>query len=139
MGCRFLRILRAGSGKQNRLRRKWRTVHLNAAQSDSGGNIPDGIHHNGNDDVQRPGTAVEPFCCFLLPDYGCFLRISEVKNTNSAKNFKKVAEKFGSKEKRRTFAIPNEKWSVRITVSTQDSQSCNRGSIPLPTTPKEVN
>ena len=24
--------------------------------------------------------------------------------------------------------------SVRITVSTQDSQSCNRGSIPLPTT-----
>ena len=24
--------------------------------------------------------------------------------------------------------------SVRITVSTQDSQSCNRGSIPLPST-----
>ena len=28
------------------------------------------------------------------------------------------------------------KCSVRITVSTQDSQSCNRGSIPLPSTPK---
>ena len=26
------------------------------------------------------------------------------------------------------------KCSVRITVSTQDSQSCNRGSIPLPST-----
>ena len=26
------------------------------------------------------------------------------------------------------------KRSVRITVSTQDSQSCNRGSIPLPST-----
>ena len=35
----------------------------------------------------------------------------------------------------RTFAIPNETTrSVRITVSTQDSQSCNRGSIPLPST-----
>ena len=28
------------------------------------------------------------------------------------------------------------KCSVRITVSTQDSQSCNRGSIPLPSTPR---
>ena len=29
---------------------------------------------------------------------------------------------------------PKQKRSVRITVSTQDSQSCNRGSIPLPST-----
>ena len=33
-----------------------------------------------------------------------------------------------------TFAIPNEKRWVRITVSTQDSQSCNRSSILLPST-----
>ena len=29
--------------------------------------------------------------------------------------------------------------SVRITVSTQDSQSCNRGSIPLPSTKAHIN
>ena len=34
-----------------------------------------------------------------------------------------------------TFLNENNR-SVRITVSTQDSQSCNRGSIPLPTTRK---
>lgn len=44
-----------------------------------------------------------------------------------------------------TFAIPNEKTTfgkqnncwVRITVSTQDSQSCNMGSIPVPSTKSE--
>ena len=45
-----------------------------------------------------------------------------------------MQKKFGSIKKILTFAFPKEKRSVRITVSTQDSQSCNRGSIPLPTT-----
>lgn len=44
-----------------------------------------------------------------------------------------------------TFAIPNEKTTfgkqnncwVRITVSTQDSQSCNMGSITVPSTKSE--
>ena len=54
---------------------------------------------------------------------------------NQVKILKNFWEKFAKPEFIRIFAIPK-RW-VRITVSTQDSQSCNRGSIPLPTTKKE--
>ena len=75
---------------------------------------------------------MESLCSIFLLDFGSFLRFFEI----NCKKCKKIAEKFGSKDILRTFAIPNEKRSVRITVSTQDSQSCNRGSIPLPSTRK---
>ena len=47
---------------------------------------------------------------------------------------KKVQKNLELKKKFVPLQSQNEKRSVRITVSTQDSQSCNRGSIPLPTT-----
>ena len=49
-----------------------------------------------------------------------------------------MQKKFAGKNFLSTFAIPNEKCWVRITVSTQDSQSCNRSSILLPSTTKKV-
>ena len=72
---------------------------------------------------------MEPFRCIRMYHSGSFLRLFEI-------NLKIFAKKFGSSKIISTFAIPNDKRSVRITVSTQDSQSCNRGSIPLPTTKK---
>ena len=131
MGRRLPRILRPGSGKQDRLYRKRRSVQPDAAEDNPGSDIPDSVYSHGHSDVQGTGPAVEPFCRFLLPDHGRILCIFEVSLNFLIKNFEKIW-------KYRFFAyLCNPKTkprSVRITVSTQDSQSCNRGSIPLPTT-----
>ena len=79
MGSGLLRILRTGAGKQNRLRRKRRSVQPHAAEDHSGSDLPHRLHHHGNCNVQGTIAPVEPFCGILLPDHGCFLRFFEVK------------------------------------------------------------
>ena len=78
---------------------------------------------------------MESLCGLLLPDNGRILRLPEIKICI-----------FSSKSSRKIWNVRKKSYlcnpktitgSVRITVSTQDSQSCNRGSIPLPTTKKE--
>ena len=79
MGSGLLRILRTGAGKQNRLRRKRRSVQPHAAEDHPGGDLSYSIYDHGNGNVQGTVTPMEPFCGILLFDYGCFLRFFEVK------------------------------------------------------------
>ena len=131
MGSGILRILRSGAGQQDRIHRQRRSVQSDAAQGDTGGDFPHGIHPRSDGDVQRSGPTMESFRCILLPHNGRIFRILEIKSIKNHKNVKKNLEC-----KRKTLPLQSQttKRSVRITVSTQDSQSCNRGSIPLPTT-----
>ena len=62
-------------------------------------------------------------------------------NPESGQSYEKIAEKLQKNLEVKKKCVPLQSQtirtisrSVRITVSTQDSQSCNRGSIPLPTT-----
>ena len=88
MGCRFSRILRTGSCKQDRIHRKRGTVQSDAAQSDSGSHFADRIHYNCNFDVQRSRSAVESFRRILLPHNGSIFRCLEII-------LQKRKEKFG--------------------------------------------
>ena len=133
LGSRILRILRTGTCQQNRVHRQRRSVQPDAAQGDPGGNITHGIHTCCNGYVQRSGPTMEPFRRILLPDHGCILRLSEVNRHIFDEKSKKNLD---CKKKCLPLQSQTTKRSVRITVSTQDSQSCNRGSIPLPTTKK---
>ena len=130
MGNSPLRIHRPGARKQDRLHRQRRSVQHHATQGHPRSDIADSLHTHGNRHVQRTGPAMEPFRRIRMHHSGRFLRLLEI-------NLKIFTKKFGSSKIISTFAIPNDKRSVRITVSTQDSQSCNRGSIPLPTTKKQ--
>ena len=130
MGNSPLRIHSPGARQQDRLHRQRRSVQHHATQGHPRSDIADSLHTHGNRHVQRTGPAMEPFRRIRMHHSGRFLRLLEI-------NLKIFTKKFGSSKIISTFAIPNDKRSVRITVSTQDSQSCNRGSIPLPTTKKQ--
>ena len=47
------------------------------------------------------------------------------------KKLEKNIQKFVSNEIKFTFALPNQKWPVRLTVRTSGFHPGNRGSIPL--------
>ena len=110
LGSGISRILCPGTGKQDWICRKRRSVQSDAAKNHSGGHFSHCIYRACYSDVQRSKPAVESFCSIFLPDSGCFLRIFEIKAHFS----KKSEEKFGSKEKMRTFAIPNDKNSITV-------------------------
>lgn len=68
LGSRIFRILRTGSRQQDRLHRKRRSIHLDAAKSSAGGDIADGIHYYRNPAVQRRGASMESHSSLPLPD-----------------------------------------------------------------------
>ena len=78
MGSGLLRILRTGAGKQNRLRRKRRSVQPHAAEDHPGGDLSHSLYYHGNCNVQGSVAPMEPFCGILLSYYGSFLRFFEV-------------------------------------------------------------
>ena len=110
MGSRIPRILRPGSGQQNRFRRKRRSFQSDAAENHPGGDFTDSIHSTCHCNVQGTEPSMESFRGIFLPYHGSFLRFSEI----IAFFRKKVAEKFGSNKKMRTFAIPNDKNSITV-------------------------
>ena len=78
LGTCILRVLRPGSGKQDRFQRQRRSVLDNAAESHPGGCIPDGVHHHRDFHVQGRIAAVEPRGSVHLSDSGRIFRISQV-------------------------------------------------------------
>lgn len=80
MGSGLLRILRTSAGKQNRLRRKRRSVQPHAAEDHPGGDLPYGLYYHGNCNVQGTVAPMEPFCGILLSHNGCFLCFFEVNS-----------------------------------------------------------
>ena len=82
------RILRTGSGQQDRLHRKRRPVQPYAAEDNPGSDISYCIHRSGDRHVQGAVASVEPFCGILMPHNGSILCISEVIS-------QKIQEKFG--------------------------------------------
>ena len=79
MGSSLLRVLRTGTGKQNRLCRKRRSVQPHAAEDHPGGDLSYSLYDHGNRNVQGTVAPMEPFCSILLPYHGSFLRFFEVK------------------------------------------------------------
>ena len=135
MGSGILRILRAGPCEQNRIRGERRSFQPHAAEGDPGGDFFDSIHPDRNGHVQGTDTPVESHRRLFLPYHGRIFRIFEIKTQKTEKSCRKIWSV------RKNHYLCNPKTitrSVRITVSTQDSQSCNRGSIPLPSTQKEA-
>ena len=88
VGRRFSRVLRTGSGKQDRIHRERRAVQPDAAEDNPGSDLTHRIYCPGDRDVQGSVAAVEPFRSFLLPDHGGVLRFPEVI-------LQKTQEKFG--------------------------------------------
>ena len=78
MGSGIPRVLRTGSGKQNRIHRQRGAFQPDAAEGHPGSDIAYSVYGNRDLNVQEPGTPVEPFCSVFLPDSGCFLRFSEI-------------------------------------------------------------
>ena len=90
LGSSILRVLRPGTGKQNRIRRKRRSFQPYAAESCARSDFFNSFHSNCHCNVQGTVTPVEPFCSVFLPDFSSFLRISEIKRTFFEKSCKKV-------------------------------------------------
>ena len=78
MGRCILRILRPGPRKQDRIHRQWRAVQPDAAESDPGSHIIDGIYRHRHSAVQEPGPGMEPLRGILLPHPGSILRIPQI-------------------------------------------------------------
>ena len=92
MGSRILRILCPGSGEQDRIYRKRRSVQPHAAENNPGSDIPYSLHYPRDCDVQGPAIAMEPFCSFPMPNFGRIFRVFEIKPHFFAKKSRKNLE-----------------------------------------------
>ena len=94
MGGSLLRILRPGTGQQDRVQRKRRTVQHHAAQGDTGSRIPYRVYGGRHPAFQEPDAAMEPFGGIHLPHTRGILRLYEIGPGKFQEIVPKISENF---------------------------------------------